>query len=229
MISEGEQKADYACELMRKLDSYPLCTRAEVEARNRFTQSLIRFLRDDNLDFEQFQNLIDSRFQQLCQALEEQPAGECDAEWAEYLALCSLLGLEPQPLQEYMLAEENRKLTQQYQRRRSGEILQQQLCEMLEEMGMTLDGEMELNELEGFLVLDEAVSDCSMFVNADGDGIIFEVMAEYEPEEGLSDAKKGRVREGMGTLCHKQEEIVRRKNTHELKTRRKEEIGKDEP
>ena len=75
---------------------------------------------------------------------------------------------------------------------------------------MSVVDEMKLDGLLGHKVVDETLSDCSIFMSMDGGGIIFETVAEMDNPNSLSSDKKAMIEESAHKVCQKHLMVIRK-------------------
>ena len=208
--SDKVKKLTYAQEINAQLNTAVLESEDDVEVRNGFVSYLNELLSDDELDYEYFKELIERRFDLLKKKIAMLEADDATDELFEYFALCGLLGIKPEKIKKERIKAENKKLLERYTEKKKEDYVYQNLIEVFAELNMSVVDEMKLDGLLGHKVVDETLSDCSIFMSMDGGGIIFETVAEMDNPNSLSSDKKAMIEESAHKVCQKHLMVIRK-------------------
>lgn len=204
------RKTAYAQAMENHLSAAAAGSPEETGARNQFVSYMNGLLEDDGLDFDYFKSLVDRRFEQLKEQFAIPDPGEADESRLTYCALCSMAGVKPRSLKRAELEAEVERMKRMVLEREKEAYVYRNLREVFDELGMSIQDEFQLDGLDGHRVVDDGITDCSVFMSLDGDGIIFETVAEADPAEALSAGKKARIEESAHAICQKHAEVIRR-------------------
>jgi hypothetical protein len=208
--SDKVKKLTYAQQISSQLASAILETDDQVKAHNDFVAYLNSLLRDEELDFEYFKNLVDRRMQSLKTKIDFLEPEEITEDLFEYYALCELLGVKRRHVSKDNLKKECRYLFEQYAEKQKEQYVYQNLMEVFEELHMSVVDEMVLDGLSGHKVVDETLPDFSIFMSMDGGGIVFETVAEVDSNEILSSDKKAVIEESAQKVCQKHLQVIKK-------------------
>lgn len=180
-----------------------LCVYGEQQkAVAEFISFMNRLLDDKTVGVETFEKLLAERFAYLerdCSPDEELDAGA----WAAYCAICAIRHEQPrriytnQELAEALNEALQAEVTDRY-RAGAGRAL----LETLQELGLEVSGEVELDRMDGQLFTEPGNSDYAMFVSATDDGFVLEMTESPDPGP---DAAKHKT-----SLCSKRKQLVER-------------------
>ena len=163
--SDKVKKLTYVQEINAQLNTAVLESEDDVEVRNGFVSYLNELLSDDELDYEYFKELIERRFDLLKKKIAMLEADDATDELFEYFALCGLLGIKPEKIKKERIKSENKKLLERYTEKKKEDFVYQNLIEVFAELNMSVVDEMKLDGLLGHKVVDETLSDCSIFMS----------------------------------------------------------------
>ena len=208
--TDAVKKMGYAQAIGARLNTAVISNEHDIEEKNHFVAYLNSLLDDKELDFDYFKTLVDRRFSQLNNFIEILEPNSVDDEVFEYYALCEMLRVKAKGLSRTEIKESIHRMTAQLMAKKQNEFVMQNLREVFVELGMSIEGEMELDGLSGYRVVDSRVSNCSVFMSPDGEGIIFETVAEVDPVATLSADKKARIEESAYKICGKHRAIIDR-------------------
>ena len=208
--SDKVKKLTYAQEINAQLATAVLESEDDVKARNSFVSYLNELLNDNELDYEYFKELVARRFDSLKKKIEMFEPADATDELFEYYALSELLDIKPKKIKKESIKTESKKLLERYTEKKKEDYVYQNLVEVFEELNMSVVDEMELDGLLGHKVVDETLSDCSIFMSMDGGGIIFETVAETDNPDSLSSDKKAMIEESAHKVCQKHLMVIRK-------------------
>lgn len=202
--SDKGRKIEYVWDIQQRFESAAIVERDDVSMYNDFITYLNSLIVDDELDFDYFKALVEPRVASLESKLEFY-----DAETLyHYRALCSLLGLKPEKVRKSRMQAEIDRLTAALASRRNAEYVYNNLKEVFAELDMSIADEMELDGLAGHRVEDSGIADCAVFMSMDGEGIVFETVAETEEGGRLSADKKAKIEENANKVCEKHRMVI---------------------
>ena len=208
--SDKVKKLTYAQQISIQLATAILETDDQVKAHNDFVAYLNSLLRDEELDFEYFKDLVDRRVQSLKTKIDFLEPDEISEDLFEYYALCELLGVKRRHVSKDNLKKECQYLFEQYAEKQKEQYVYQNLMEVFEELHMSVVDEMVLDGLSGHKVVDETLPDFSIFMSMDGGGIVFETVAEVDSSESLSSDKKAVIEESAQKVCQKHLQVIKK-------------------
>jgi len=208
--SDKVKKLTYAQEISAQLATAVLESDDDIKAQNEFVSYLNELLNDDELDYEYFKDLIDRRFGSLKKKISMLEPEDVTEELFEYYALCELLGEKPKKIKKENIKAESKRLLERYTEKKKEDYVYQNLMEVFAELNMSVVDEMELDGLLGHRVVDESLPDCSIFMSMDGEGIVFETVAEVENPDSLSSDKKAMMEESAHKVCQKHLMVIRK-------------------
>lgn len=208
--SDKVKKLTYAQEISAQLATAVLESDDDIKAQNEFVSYLNELLNDDELDYEYFKDLIDRRFGSLKKKISMLEPEDVTEELFEYYALCELLGEKPKKIKRENIKAESKRLLERYTEKKKEDYVYQNLMEVFAELNMSVVDEMELDGLLGHRVVDESLPDCSIFMSMDGEGIVFETVAEVENPDSLSSDKKAMMEESAHKVCQKHLMVIRK-------------------
>ncbi len=206
--SDKVKKLTYAQEISAQLVTAVLESDDDIKVQNEFVTYLNELLKDDELDYEFFKELIDRRFGLLKKKISMLDSEDFTEDLFEYYALCELLSEKPKRLRKGNIKAESKKLLKRYTEKKKKDYVYQNLMEVFAELNMRVVDEMDLDGLLGHKVVDEAIPDCSIFMSVDGEGIVFETVAEVDNPDSLSSDKKALMEESAHKVCQKHLAVI---------------------
>lgn len=167
-----------------------------------FIDLMNQLLDDKTVTVETFERTLAERFAYLerdCSANEMLDAGA----WAAYCAICAMRHEQPRritnnaELYAELRASMQAEVTDRY-RAGAGVALR----ETLQELGLEVGGEVELEQMQGSLFTDPENPDYSMFVSTSGDGFVVEMTENGTPGPDAAQHK--------AAMCAKRKTLVER-------------------
>lgn len=209
-VSDRVRILSYIKSIEAQLDNAVVISEQDKEAKNAFVAYLNNLMSDEELEFDYFELLVEKRFSQLKKSLEFVDPEAENSELFEYYALCKMLSIEPKQMSKTEMQLEIQKMTVKLLQKKKEEFVFRNLKEVFQELNLNIEDEIELDGLVGNKIKDDNISDCSIFMSADGDGIIFETVAEVDDENTLSANRKALIEESAYKVCQKHMEVIRR-------------------
>lgn len=182
--SNEYKKVSFASEINKQIMVLPADGENKI-AVAAFSQIMNKMLDDTSVDFDFFQTHISKRFEELKVACERKGINTNSDEWLEYCSLCAMVGVTPQSLTGDALRMKIDELKKKSLTNNYVSGARNALYETLNELGMQLIGEYELEEIPGFLVGESKDAGYKFFVSEDNSNFVFEMIEEEtaQPQE----------------------------------------------
>lgn len=149
-----------------------------------FSAVMNKMLDDSTIDFDFFSDYILKRFSALKEACERAGVHTDSEEWLEYCSLCAMLGKMPELLTGDALKLKVDELKKRAIANKYITAAREALYETLEELGLSIIGEYELDEVAGFVVGESEDAGYKFFVSEDNSNFVFEMLEEKTAEPG---------------------------------------------
>lgn len=209
LVTNAQKKETYADSLFAQLSIAVPLEAEDAMRMGKFSAYVRELLEDQNTSADYFVQLVEARWQDLLTHIEFLDP-ENDPTIEEYNTLCALVGEKKRMLKKDGRKSEIKRLQKKYEKQAERDYVYQNLTEVFEELGMQIGDEMVLDGVGGCQVLDNEISNCSVFMSSDGDGILFEPIVETETKGQMSADERHRVEESTLKICAKQKEVRRK-------------------
>lgn len=208
ILTESEKKENFAKSVLSQLSVAVPLNADDALLMGKFNAYVQNLLDDPSLEAETFIQMVGERWGDLLPHVEFlDPANDPTIE--EYYTLCSLAGEKSQMLKRESRKREIQRLRRKYEKQFERDYVYQNLVEVFEELGMHIGDELVLEGIDGRQLFDDEISNCSVFMSSDGDGILFEPIVETGADGSMSQDERYRAEESALKLCAKQEEVRR--------------------
>lgn len=194
-------------DLIKRVNERPVITENDASARKALLSEISAVMADDAYNTQAKADLLKIRIESYLMGgrkLTRADELRIEDEYLEYCALCTLLGMQPVETLPYRVECEIRRMSSVLEKRRQNEYIMEALEEIMEELGCHVREEAVLDNAPGQLYTVDGSPMCDVFVAVEGNGIMFEPIAESRA--ATLDSKR-KIESNAATICSLYDEI----------------------
>lgn len=196
--------------LIEQIKERAILSRRDVEERDRLEKKIASLIDDTAMDIEDkiiFAKMRITSYLQAGSLISQVDKSQLLSNMMEYRVLCALIDMEPVESLPEKVDEEILRLTKILEKRKQDEYIMSTLTEIMEDLGCHMKEESILDYTPGQLFSVDGHPLCDVFMGVDGNGIMFEAIAESR--EGSLDRAR-QIQSSANSICSLYSEIEER-------------------